>query len=451
MYFTSFSKLNVSDYVYIIGLVVILLFATAFITLAIFFFNSKKKVISHNLEDEEIQQEVDRDVQKLIKKNKTNENIITYYKKKQKRSKIFGKIWSGIIAFIYIAVVGLIGFSVVVKKNNQQMWFGNTAMLVIQTDSMATVYKGNTYLDDEGKTGDADRIAQYSFITITKEEKYLDNIKPFDVVAFKMLSSDNKTYITIVHRLIDVTYDSEGNPLYTFRGDANPRSMSGEYQIKKDMIVGVYETDGYKGTKNLPLGYAISYFQSNIGMIILVIAFMLMLIYSILVEKLFFVYNQRYNELLVLALNNVQEEQKEIESQENNEEAIDEGYLIDEEDSNDESIEQQLEIKENASEEEIKEKIEEIAKENHIAKENMMVNRGKVYYRDQYGRFMRLSDYLKMKKEGFPVKKTKKTVQTKKVVMKKDGKFHPRDEYGRYITFEQYEKNQSEKNKVGVK
>ena len=68
MEFTSFSKLNISDYVYIVGIVVILLFATAFITLAIFFFNAKKKNITHNLEDEEIQSEVDHDVEKLIKK-----------------------------------------------------------------------------------------------------------------------------------------------------------------------------------------------------------------------------------------------------------------------------------------------------------------------------------------------------------------------------------------------
>lgn len=450
MEFTSFSKLNISDYVYIVGIVVILLFAIAFITLAIFFFNAKKKTITHSLEDEEIQLEIEQDLKKFAKKNKSNENIIDYYNKKQKKNKVFGKISASIVTVLYIAVVALIGFSVSVKKNNQQMWFGNTAMLVIQTDSMATAYKGNTYLYDEGKTGDADRIAQYSFITITKERKYIDSIKPFDVVAFKMLSSDNKTYITIVHRLIEITYDGEGNPFYTFRGDANPKSMSGEFQISKDKIIGVYETDGYKGTKNLPLGYAISYFQSNIGMIILVIAFMLMLIYSILFEKLFFVYNQRYNELLILALNNVQEEEKEIESQDNNEEVIDEGYLIDE-DSNDEVIEQQLEIKENASEEEIEEKIEEIAKENHITKENMMVKKGRIYYRDQYGRFMRLSDYLKMKKEGFPVKKTKKIVQTKKVVIKKDGKFHPRDEFGRYIKIEESQKTHTIKDKVGVK
>ena len=427
MEFTSFSKLNISDYVYIVGIVVILLFAIAFITLAIFFFNAKKKNITHSLEDEDIKLEIEEDLKKIAKKNKSNEDIIAYYRKKQKKDKLFGKIGASIVTMLYIAVVALIGFSVSVKKNNQQMWFGNTAMLIIETDSMSQVYKGNTYLTNDNKLGEENRIAQYSFITITKDRKYIDNIKPFDVVAFKMLSSDNKTYLTVVHRLIEVTYDLDGNPLYTFRGDANPKSMAGEFQISKDMIVGVYETDGYKGAKNLALGYTICYLQSNIGIIILVITFMLLLIYSILVEKLFVIYDQRYNELLIVKLGQFADE---IQSEE----------LM-------QTIgEIKLEINENATEEEIEEKIEEIAKENHINKENMMVKKGRIYYRDQYGRFISLSNYLKLQKEGF-VKKTKtESIKTKKITSKKVNDSRPRDELGRYIKVEN-----NNKDKVGVK
>ena len=431
MEFTSFSKLNISDYVYIVGIVVILLFAIAFITLAIFFFNAKKKNITHSLEDEEIQLEIEQDLKKISKKNKSNENIIAYYNKKQKKNKVFGKIGASIVTILYIVVVALIGFSV--KRNNQQMWFGNTAMLVIETDSMSQVYKGNTYLKDYEMMGEENRIAQYSFITITKERKYIDNIKPFDVVAFKMLSSDNKTYLTIVHRLIEVTYDSEGNPLYTFRGDANPKSMAGEFQIAKDMIVGVYETDGYKGIKNLALGYTICYLQSNIGIIILVITFMLLLIYSILVEKLFAIYDQRYNELLIIKLGQIMDETN-IEE---------ETPVIDE---------AKLEINENASEEEIEEKIEEIAKENHINKENMMVKQGRIYYRDQYGRFISLSNYLKLQKEGFIKKpKAEKPSKVKKSLSKSNTDLRPRDKYGRYIKVEDTQTSHNNKEKVGVK
>lgn len=439
MALTSFSKLNISDYVYIVGIVVILLFAIAFITLAIFFFNAKKKTILHHIEDEEIQLEIEEDLKKIAKKNQSNENIIAHYSKKQKKSKVLSKILTGILTTLYIAVVALIGFSVSVKKNNQQMWFGNTAMLVIETDSMSQVYKGNTYLQEYGKMGDENRIAQYSFITITKERKYIDNIQPFDVVAFQMLSSDNKTYLTIVHRLIEITYDENGEPLYTFRGDANSRSMAGEFQIRKDKIVGVFETEGFKGTKNLALGYTICYLQSNIGMIILVIAFMLMLIYSILVEKLFSVYDQRYNELLATRLMQIENESKQEPALETIEEPIEEPV----EDSN-------FEIDENASIEEIEEKIEEIAEENHIEKEKMMVKKGRIYYRDPYGRFMRLSDYLEMQKNGtFKKPSIKPSTKAKRVTPKKVGTSRPRDEYGRFIKIDDNEKLLRSKEKVG--
>lgn len=64
MKFAIFSKLSVSDYVYIVGIIVILFFAIAFITLAIFFFNSKKRTIIHKIDDEEIQLEIEQDVKK---------------------------------------------------------------------------------------------------------------------------------------------------------------------------------------------------------------------------------------------------------------------------------------------------------------------------------------------------------------------------------------------------
>lgn len=427
MKFAIFSKLSVSDYVYIVGIIVILFFAIAFITLAIFFFNSKKRTIIHKIDDEEIQLEIEQDVKKISKKNQSNEDIAAYYKKKEKKNKIIGRISTSVITGLYIAVIAFIAFSVSVKKNNQQMWFGNTAMLVIETDSMSQVYKGNTYLQDAEKISDENRIAQYSFITITKEEQYIDNIQPFDIVAFQMLSNDNKTYITVVHRLIEVTYNAEGEPLYTFRGDANPKSMAGEFQIKKDRIVGVYETEGYKGIKSLALGYAICYLQSNIGIIISVIAFMLMLIYSILVEKLFGVYDQRYHELLALKLDSM-------------------GIEIDKKREDETS----LEIKEAASKEEIEKRIEEISEENHIQKENMMVKKGRIYYRDAYGRFMSLNDYLKIQKgESIIEVKEEKSMKIKKSRPQIVSGTRPRDAYGRYVKIEGSQELSKTKNKVG--
>lgn len=78
-----------------------------------------------------------------------------------------------------------------------------------------------------------------------------------------------------------------------------------------------------------------------------------------------------------------------------------------------------------------------------------MVKKGKVYYRDQYGRFMRLADYLKLHENddiNAPKKSKAKIIASKKAhVIKKTGKFRPRDKYGRYIRFEDYYKMLEEK------
>ena len=111
-----------------------------------------------------------------------------------------------------------------------------------------------------------------------------------------------------------------------------------------------------------------------------------------------------------------------------------------------------LEINENASEEEIKDKIEKIVKANHINKENMMVKKGRIYYRDQYGRFISLSNYLDLPKEGFVKKiEAKKSIKTKSVTPKNIDNLRPRDEFGRYIKIEESQKTLTIKDKVGAK
>lgn len=379
MHIFNIINLSTIDYIYIVGVIVILFFAIAFISLAIFFFNAKKKIIIHNIDNNEIEKEIEKELVKHFKNKKTKENIIEYYEKRKKKNKILGKIGTSVVVFLYGFVLILIGFSISAKKNNQQIWFGNQAMLIIQTDSMSQVYKGNTYLSDDNKLGNENRIQQYSFITISREQKYIDNIKPFDIVAFKMKSSDEKSDITVVHRLIEITYDGNGASLYTFRGDANPKSMAGEFQISKDRIVGVFETDGFKGQKNLAFGYLISYLQSNIGIIISVIALLLVLIYSILVDKLFSIYDQKYKELLLLRFQKINEDT-------HNDDVFKNNNVL-----KNESI---FEISPHESKEVIKEKIEQIVKTNNIKKENVIVKKGRVFYRDSFGKFITLSAYL---------------------------------------------------------
>lgn len=299
MIHTLAASISMSNLSYIIAGIVIVFFAAAFIGIAVLYFNSRKKNILNNLEDDVIESEAKDDYKRFAKRKKQQESITDYYDRKKRFTKRISDINTVIAVNLYLIVVTCVGFAFLVSSRNQLVWFLNETSLIIETNSMATAYSGNTYLlDENGKVNEDDRIKQYTLITISKDQEYVNNIKPFDIVAFKMKST-NDNYITVIHRLINVSYDENNNPLYTFRGDANPSSMAGEINVSKDMIVGVFKTDGYQGAKNLPLGYIIGYLRSSIGLIVVVTAFFLVIIYTALFDRILEVYNTKYNLVLI--------------------------------------------------------------------------------------------------------------------------------------------------------
>ncbi len=289
---------GINLFILLIAIFVIILFAAAFIILAAFFFVAKRKNIENGLDDDEIKNDVAYFLRRRLLKNKSNklEDINNDINKDKQRLKIINLVSDYLIGLFFVFFVVMIGVSLSIKSQGDQMWLGDNAVLIIQTSSMETAYKGNTYLfDEEGKLNPDDRIEQYSYISISKDEKLLANIKPFDVVAFKMKKDSNGGgYITIVHRLIYVDKDENGEPLYTFRGDANASSLTGELKVRKEMLLGVHQTEGYKGSKNVAFGYFISYMQSNIGIIIVIVSFLMMGIYAFLFERLNKPYSLRF-------------------------------------------------------------------------------------------------------------------------------------------------------------
>lgn len=288
-----------SFYANVIGLIVIVFFAIVFITLAICFFKAKNKLIENKLEDDDIQINAIKEFDSLNKNKDNDKNIRELYKKKQKQNKIASNVSNVITAIFAVVLLGFLAFASCVKINNQEFWLGNSAFLVVQTSSMQEANKSNKYLFDEnGKANEKDRVYQYSFVQISKDSKYIDNIKPYDIVAFKMLSQETNSYITIIHRLISVSYNDKNEPLYTFRGDANSISMPGETKITKDKIVGVLQTEGFSGIKNVTFGYFVSFLQSTIGVIALSVSFLVLVLYGIFCDKLTKTYNERYNKIL---------------------------------------------------------------------------------------------------------------------------------------------------------
>lgn len=280
------------DIVYIVCITVVILFGVAFIAISALYFNSKKKLYVNLVEDPRVRLDVKKDLKSLRKKYGEPENIVKGLEKRQKREKKASNTLSGILVGLYVILLGLVGFSMGVQQTGGQLFVGENALLVIKTESMSEVYSGNeSYLRENGVLDSENRIEQYDLICLKKIESE-ESISPFKVYAFKMESKEEGKSVTIVHRLIDVNV-VEGDNRYTFRGDANNSSMVGEINVPFEDIVG--EWTGYK---NLALGMFIVYLQSGIGIVTLLTAFLLLIIYSFLYTKSAEQYEVRYRALL---------------------------------------------------------------------------------------------------------------------------------------------------------
>lgn len=280
------------DIVYIVCITVVILFGVAFISISALYFSSKKKLYVNLVEDPRVRVDVKKDLKSLKKKYGEPANIVKGLEKKQKREKKASNVLSGVLVGLYVVLLGLVGFSMGVQQTGGQFFVGDNALLVIKTESMSEVYSGNeSYLRDNGVLDSENRIEQYDLIALKKIESE-ESISPFKVYAFKMESKEEGKTVTIVHRLIDVNV-VEGDSRYTFRGDANNSSMVGEINVPFEDIVG--EWTGYK---NLALGMFIVYLQSGIGIVTLLTAFLLLIIYSFLYTKSAEQYEVRYRALL---------------------------------------------------------------------------------------------------------------------------------------------------------
>ncbi|MDO5330958.1 MAG: hypothetical protein Q4F15_06060 [Bacillota bacterium] len=163
--------------------------------------------------------------------------------------RIFGY---AIFAFILV----FFGCSVYSRFSGNIMPFGDTTLVVIATGSMSEKNSANTYLSGLDNQFDA-----YDIIGISSYQSQ-EEVELYDVVAY----DSNGT--TIVHRIIEITTDSEGVTCYTTRGDANSSSDTGSYYdgyLYYDDIIGYYN-----GTRIKAVGIFVVFLQSNAGIITII-------------------------------------------------------------------------------------------------------------------------------------------------------------------------------------
>lgn len=282
--------MGLSTLVLIVSAISLVCFAIVYICIFSFYYFNRKKCIENKLEDNEVIKILDKDVEKYDKKkNKKLSFIDTYYKRK-KRKKVGNIISNSIVGIFLVALIGFFVWATVMKSNDQITYFGDKTYLVVQTSSMASINDNNKYLKDgsiDSKDKMNTRISQYAFIGIDKF-KSEDQIKVYDIVAFRM---DDKI---IVHRVYSISIgEKDGHKLFTFRGDANPASMSGEINVPSDRIVGVF--DGYQ---NQVLGSIVIYIQSGTGLISVFAIAIVLMVYIFYYDRIDLRLTERYEALM---------------------------------------------------------------------------------------------------------------------------------------------------------
>lgn len=273
----------------VISIAVIVCFAFVYGIMFSLYYFSRKKAIEHKLEDDIISKQLDKDIAKFETKkiSKTCLYPKYYYKKKKSRSN-WNILGNSILAVLFvIMVVGFI-FAMIIKGSNQAISIKGVTYYVIETGSMEEVNQNNDYLINP--TSDNEyintRINQYSLVGI---EDYTDvsQLEVYDIVAFEM---DGKV---VVHRLLAINHQEDGSYTFTFRGDANRYSLSGEIGVSEDRIIGVYN-----GYQSFVLGSLIVYLQSGIGLITIFAIIIVMSMYSYYYDKLEAGSKKRYEVLM---------------------------------------------------------------------------------------------------------------------------------------------------------
>lgn len=281
--------MGLSTLVLIVSAISLVCFAIVYICIFSFYYFNRKKCIENKLEDNEVIKILDKDVEKYDKKKNKKLSFIDTYYKRRKRKKVGNIISNSIVGIFLVALIGFFVWATVMKSNDQTTYFGDKTYLVIQTSSMASVNDNNKYLKDgsiDSKDRMNTRISQYAFIGIDKF-KSEDQIKVYDIVAFRM---DDKI---IVHRVYSIGEEKDGHKLFTFRGDANPASMSGEINVTSDRIVGVF--DGYQ---NQVLGSIVIYIQSGTGLISVFAIAIVLMVYIFYYDRIDLRLTERYEALM---------------------------------------------------------------------------------------------------------------------------------------------------------
>ena len=185
----------------------------------------------------------------------------------KRRNKKFQIIYNIFFGILYAVLVVIFGFALGFRLGGEQLFFGNTTLMTIQTGSMETINNENKHIFENNLT---DQIEQFSLIGIDKVAQ--EDIELYDILAYQSESGD-----IIVHRVTRIYTSSDTNiTYYTLKGDANTSSSAEELTLTYDKVIG-----RYNGFQNYGLGVTLTYLQSNIGLVAIAAAAIFLITYNV--------------------------------------------------------------------------------------------------------------------------------------------------------------------------
>lgn len=167
---------------------------------------------------------------KLIRCGVMDEKISTEYQKRagKKRLSRLGKVGDYFIsALVCLAMCAVFVFSLTLKINENKIPEDMAALKVVQSSSMATKYKNNTYLE-----GIDDQVAMFDMIVVHALPDEMD-LQLYDIVLYEGDQGE-----LILHRIVKIEEPNAKHPdtrWFTLQGDAvaNPdRGPVGYVQMK---------------------------------------------------------------------------------------------------------------------------------------------------------------------------------------------------------------------------
>ena len=263
-----------SSIAFIISIIVIICLTLVFSILYYLYGKYKRKHINSGNEDKKLLIEINEENKKLkqkadkeINREKKSFRIIfkeelykffdvklkLKYTKNNNKLSVGKFIFSLIYSLFVLFVVFVVGISISYRVNNETLFIGDSTYFTVKTESMASIHEVNDYILENNLE---DQIPQYSLITIEKVND-INDIEIYDILAFRVND------VVYVHRVVDIIFDN-GDIYFTLKGDANPTSLLIETKVKEEQIIGIYN-----GNNSLFMGIAITYLQSEIGLIAL--------------------------------------------------------------------------------------------------------------------------------------------------------------------------------------